>query len=553
MWSEVMAHYQGTTGNDHIHGLAESDVFDGFGMGQDILFGGAKDDVFNFVVDDQVDFIDGAYGDDTINYSGSDRAVAINLSSNSVFADLSGSMTSVDPSVASVVAIAKNIENATGTQYDDLIFGTDTDSTGMNGANVLNGGAGNDHLYGLGGNDTLIGGRGNDYIDGGIGIDTVSYADVDRGVGVALNLSDEWVNGMTPQRAQFEIAASGYVLETDTLVNVENAVGTSHFDIIVGGIGDNTLDGGAGNDLLEGHIGKDTLIGGLGDDHLTGGAGADHLVGGPGSDWAEYFDEQFDLNEGAPAQPGQVVISLLHPENNTGFAAGDTYDSIENVLGSGHDDNITGNDNNNILVDTIGSNVIHGGGGDDILAGSPNNPDWFDGGYNFSSAPVIINGNPDHDTVDYSLGVSGSASPFNPAVTVDLQNQSLNAGGALGDRFFSIENVTGTFKFDNISGDGGNNVLRGLDGNDTLMGRGGNDVLIGGDGDDTAIFSGNVVDYTFKLMHLDDGEGYLQVQDTHGGRDGTDNVIEVEHLQFHDATLDTATVMHLMALGELHL
>jgi Ca2+-binding RTX toxin-like protein len=544
-----MAHYKGTTGNDYIHGLAEPDVFDGFGVGQDILFGGAKDDVFNFVVDDQVDFIDGASGIDTLSYSGSDRAVAINLSSNSVFADLTGSITSVDPSIASVVAIAKNIENATGSQYDDLIVGTDTDSTGLNGANVLNGGAGNDHLYGLAGNDTLIGGRGNDYIDGGSGIDTVSYADVDRGVGVRLNLGGEALNGLAPQQAHFYTSGDG---ETDTLVNVENAVGTSHFDIMIGGTGDNTLDGGAGNDELHGHIGNDTLIGGLGDDHLSGGAGADHLVGGPGSDWAEYYDEAFDVNEGATAPSGQVVISLLHPENNTGFAAGDTYESIENVMGSGHDDNVTGDDNNNILVDTYGSNIFHGGGGDDTFAGSPNNPDDFDGGYNFSSAPIIINGNPDHDTVDYSLDPFGDSVPFNPAVTVDLQSQSLNAGGAQGDRFFSIENITGTFNFDHISGDSNNNVLRGLGGDDILMGRGGNDVLIGGDGDDTAIFSGNVGDYNIKVMYLDDGEGYVQVQDTHAGRDGTDSVIGVEHLQFHDTTVDTATVIHL-SLSGLHL
>src|SRR5947209_8722636 len=98
----IMTHYQGATGNDYIHGsLTDSNLFDGFGIGQDVLFGGAKDDVFNFIVDGDVDFVDGGYGMDTLSYSGSDRAVAINLSSNSVLADLSGSMTSVDTSIAS--------------------------------------------------------------------------------------------------------------------------------------------------------------------------------------------------------------------------------------------------------------------------------------------------------------------------------------------------------------------------------------------------------------------------------------------------------------------
>lgn len=55
-------------------------------------------------------------------------------------------------------------------------------------------------------------------------------------------------------------------------------------DILKGGAGGDTLDGEAGNDLLFGGTGNDTLIGGADSDHLRGQDGNDTLLGGTGSD-----------------------------------------------------------------------------------------------------------------------------------------------------------------------------------------------------------------------------------------------------------------------------
>lgn len=58
------------------------------------------------------------------------------------------------------------IENAIGTERNDLLFGNDAD-------NRLEGRGGNDRLFGRGGDDLLLGGAGNDRLVGGAGFDRV--------------------------------------------------------------------------------------------------------------------------------------------------------------------------------------------------------------------------------------------------------------------------------------------------------------------------------------------------------------------------------------------
>lgn len=88
----------------------------------------------------------------------------------------------------------------------------------------------------------------------------------------------------------------------DTLVDIEDVVGTAMDDSLrgnadwnglFGGGGNDTLNGDAGNDLLQGDDGNDllygeahndTLRGGIGNDTLAGGDGDDTLIGETGSD-----------------------------------------------------------------------------------------------------------------------------------------------------------------------------------------------------------------------------------------------------------------------------
>lgn len=109
--------------------------------------------------------------------------------------------------------------------------------------------------------------------------------------------------------------------------------------------------GGDGNDILNGANNADDIRGGDGDDILTGGAGADRLDGGTGKDTASY----------AGSNAG-VQITLANDGSAAsiagGHATGDRLISIENLIGSDHDDVLNGND---------GANVMTGGDGNDLF------------------------------------------------------------------------------------------------------------------------------------------------------------------------------------------
>lgn len=182
-------------------------------------------------------------------------------------------------------------------------------------ADEMQGNAGNDRLFGLGGTDSLFGGEGDDFleggegddlIDGGAGLDTVSYADstsgmiIDLGAGAAFN-----------------------GLFVETLVSIENALGSARGDTVFGTETDNVIDGGAGGaDTLWGYGGRDTVS------HASSTRG--------------------------------VIIDLAVQRTFDGVDL-DTLQSFENAIGSAFDDSIFG---------SFGSNVIDGGaGGSDYLYG----------------------------------------------------------------------------------------------------------------------------------------------------------------------------------------
>ena len=73
-------------------------------------------------------------------------------------------------------------------------------------------------------------------------------------------------------------------LTTATQTHIEDALGGSGHDTLLGSGDDNMLSGGAGNDSLAGHGGDDDVIGGAGRDVLQGEDGADVLNGGAGAD-----------------------------------------------------------------------------------------------------------------------------------------------------------------------------------------------------------------------------------------------------------------------------
>ncbi|SER48652.1 M10 family metallopeptidase C-terminal domain-containing protein [Rhizobium sp. NFR03] len=124
------------------------------------------------------------------------------------------------------------------------------------------------------------------------------------------------------------------------------------------GSGNDRIVGNEIANVLSGNAGKDTILALNGNDILIGGAGADLLDGGNGIDTASYLDAT-----------GAVTASLLKPGGNKGFAAGDTFRSIENLNGSTFADTLTGDNAANRIDGGKGNDRLSGGNGNDILIG----------------------------------------------------------------------------------------------------------------------------------------------------------------------------------------
>jgi glucose/arabinose dehydrogenase len=268
---------------------------------------------------------------------------------------------------------------------------------------TLSGLAGNDMLFGGSGNDTLAGGAGADMLFGGPGTDTANYSSSPAAVTVNL------LTGL----------GSGSDAQGDILTGIENIIGSAFDDTLTGDSGPNVLAGGPGADTLTGHGGIDTadyssssarvtvnlatgsgtggdaqgdtlsgieniigsafddtltgdtnantLAGGAGVDTLNGGGGNDTLVGGPGGD---------TLNGGAATDTADyssssagVSVNLQTNSGLNGDAQGDTFSSIENIIGSAFSDMLTGDGLANALTGGAGDDTLNGGLNADTLEG----------------------------------------------------------------------------------------------------------------------------------------------------------------------------------------
>ena len=158
----------GSDFGDYIYGDAVSNVLDG-GAGNDRLRGdGGNDTLIGGAGEDN---LHGGNGVDTTSYEGATGRVGVNLATSSgTFGDAAGDVFS-------------SIENATGSSYDDLMYGS-------SGNNTLDGGEGNDRLRGGSGADRIIGGAGDDIdLRGGSGADTFVF-----GVGSDTDVIKDFLN-----------------------------------------------------------------------------------------------------------------------------------------------------------------------------------------------------------------------------------------------------------------------------------------------------------------------------------------------------------------------
>ncbi|MEM6624730.1 MAG: hypothetical protein AAF674_21135 [Pseudomonadota bacterium] len=269
---------------DHIFGGDGADIIRGRN-GDDVLFGGDGADLLNGGVG--ADYIDGGDGIDRAQYDQAAAGVTVDLANR----DSNTGEAAGDRHVS--------IERLYGSDHDDILRGDDQGNA----------------LWGAGGDDVLDGRSGADALFGGAGRNTASYATSDIGLIVDLRLP----------RANTGDAAGDWYLY------IQNVTGSYYDDKIFGDVNGNALSGGDGADMIYGRHGRDTLFGGDGDDLLHGGVGADHLVGGAGTDRAQYNHAVWSL-----------TVNMGNPQENSGEAVGDTYDSVENLYGSNFNDTLSG-------------------------------------------------------------------------------------------------------------------------------------------------------------------------------------------------------------------
>ncbi len=86
---------------------------------------------------------------------------------------------------------------------------------------------------------------------------------------------------------------------------------------------------------------------------------------------------------------------------------------------------------------------------------------------------------------------------------------------------------------DGTSGNNANNTFTGTAANDIFLGLGGDDIIYGGAGDEIAVYNGALNEYAITRL----GASFT-IADSVAGRDDTDTVTNIEHLQFFDRSLD---------------
>jgi len=233
--------------------------------------------------------------------------------------------------------------------------------------------------------------------------------------------------------------------------------------------------GGNGNDRIVPAIDglAFTVNGGAGNDTLVASSGTNDIRGGTGTDTV-------DFSSGSAA----LIITLDDTANDTAFGAAskNVRSDIENVIGGGGNDSITG---------TQTANVLQGGGGKDTLVGAQGNDTLSGGNKNDSlvgqrGADFLVGGAGTLDIVSYeekrepvSITIDDLA---NDGVQAESDNIAATAEGFVGG--IGNDSIIGSGKPNLIFGGAGDDTLRGGSGNDSITGGAGLDSILGESGND---------------------------------------------------------------------
>jgi trimeric autotransporter adhesin len=599
----------GTTSNDSLAGNGGNDILVG-GDGNDSMEGGAGNDTVIGGADD--DFLQGGDGNDVFLIGQSEHGAAETLDGGAGTGDIVRFTSTTDNDTLTLHAT--NLEQVTIGTAAGVIAGITrlhvdaSDAGGVlliagnNGANDLTGNGLNNSIIGNGGNDTLTGGAGNDVLNGGVGTDTADYSGAVGSVGANLLLGTAAQDG------------DGFA---DTLVAIENVTGSANNDTLTGNAGNNVLMGGVGNDVLNGGAGidtadysdavgnvivdllvgsaegaagsdslalienitgsgnNDTLIGNAGANVLDGGVGNDSMTGGAGNDTYLVSQEGETVTEGAGVAEG--LDTVIQQNMTYSYTLAENVENLT-ILASESGQTATGNDLNNLVLDSSGSGLtLIGGTGKDTLMGGIGDDTYV---LNVTNGATMATGDlgdvlveaAGQGTDSVHLRGNNTVQTFTFIVPTQIEKvfvfSNLGAstvtltGNALDNEFSAVSMPGGAALFDGGSGNdtllagAGNDNLKGGTGNDSLEGRSGNDTLTGGAGIDG--MSGQEGDDIFLIGA---GTEHLGSETMNGGLDSdtirftsivngdklilTNNVIDVERVVIGNAaesTIGTTTL-----------
>ncbi|MGE0741122.1 MAG: peroxidase family protein, partial [Hyphomonadaceae bacterium] len=431
-----------------------------------------------------------------------------------------------------------------GTSADDIIVSSEGDDT-------LWGDAGNDRLDGGHGNDTINGGRGDDIITDVGGDDVIQGDDgndvIHGGAGVNLIIAgygNDFI--VTGEDANESFGGQGNDFIYGTKADEQNMGGEGddwlQFGTTDGGPGDNFDPLGndpiRGNDVYIGAGEADKFNAEGGDDIMVGSSGfGNRYIGASGFDWANFKNSP---DQGVYIDmSGRFFDQPRVPGSDQSILA--RFDAVEGLSGSHHGDVLVGTDvdaaaivnegaygsvlTNISLIDGLqqllnqalggtptffdGGNIILGGSGSDIMQGRGG--DDIIHGDNWLNVRISVRANtdgtgPEIDSFDSMDGTS----TLNPA---DLDT-------------LIVKMVSGEYNPGQLV------IVR--------------EILDGDNDFDTAVFRGSISEYTVEVngvqvdlngpLNIEDGD-VVTVTDTVAGRDGVDQLINVERLNFLDASV----------------
>lgn len=371
--------------NNTIYGGLSVDTITGGNLNDSIEGNKGNDTIFGTTGND---IIDGGDGIDKIDYSLLGAGINVNLVNGTVTGKGNDTLKNIENVVGTFYADVITGNAADNELRGDAEYKVTTkivdnkvvnETLYIGGDDIIYGGAGNDTIYGEAGDDTIYGGIGNDTLYGGAGTNTVSYDEAVYTNGFTINL-----------RTSTGKENSSGIAEIDKLDGFLNVVGTKNNDTIIGTSSDNTLDGNDGSDTVDytsssssikvnlitgvatgdgrdtlvnienivgsqnsdtiiGDNNNNTLFGGLGVDTLKGGGGVDVLDGylsGKVDDESDYADYSYldstTINNGL----NKVFVNLslsgqnatVYNDLNQATNDRDTIINIENIIGSKNDD-----------------------------------------------------------------------------------------------------------------------------------------------------------------------------------------------------------------------